>query len=78
MPTESNAALKKAWLPDRVPVPRIVAPSLNVTVPVSVEVIVAVKVVEALNSEGLGLDVTTVVVAALFTVWVMAGEVDGP
>ena len=78
MPTESTEVLNTAELPDIMPLPRTVAPSLNVTVPVSVEVIVAVKVVEALNSEGLGLDVTTVVVAALFTVWVMAGEVDGP
>jgi hypothetical protein len=78
VPTESTEVLNTDWLPDMTPVPRTVVPSLNVTVPVSVEVIVAVKVTGALNSDGLGLDVTTVVVAALFTIWVMAGEVDGP
>jgi hypothetical protein len=54
---------------------------LNVTVPVVTvlaEITVAVKVTEALNSDGLELDPTAVVVAALFTVWVMAGEVDCP
>jgi hypothetical protein len=63
---------------NRLLVPRTVAPSLNVTVPVSVEVTVAVKVTGALNSDGLGLDATNVVVAARFTVWVMPGEVDDP
>jgi hypothetical protein len=45
--------------PDKVPGPRVVAPSLNVTVPVGVPVVllltVAVKVTEAPNVDGLGL-----------------------
>ena len=63
--------------PDRLPVPRTVAPSLNVTVPVAVDgVTVAVKITEAPKVDGLRLDVTTVVVAARFTVWVMGADVD--
>jgi molybdenum cofactor biosynthesis enzyme len=65
----------------RLLVPRVDNPSLNVTVPVvteAAEITVAVKVTDALNSDGLELDETAVVVAALFTVWVMAGEVDDP
>jgi hypothetical protein len=71
--------LNVAVPPDRLPVPRTVTPSLNVTVPVAVEALtVAVKVTEAPKADGLRLDVMTVVVAAGFTVWVMAGDVDGP
>jgi hypothetical protein len=63
--------------PDRLPVPRTVAPSLNVTVPVAVGALtVAVKITEAPKVDGLELDVTTVVVAAGFTVWVMGADVD--
>ena len=62
-----------------VPVPRLVAPSRKVTVPVGVpevvEVIVAVKVTAApLDAEGAELS-KTAVVAARATVSVTAGEV---
>jgi molybdenum cofactor biosynthesis enzyme len=63
---------------NRLLVPRTVDPSLNVTIPVSVEVTVAVKVTGALSSDGLELDMTTAVVAARLTIWVMPGEVDVP
>jgi hypothetical protein len=50
---------------------------LNVTVPVAVGALtVAVKITEAPKVDGLELDVTTVVVAAGFTVWVMGADVD--
>jgi hypothetical protein len=63
--------------PDRLPVPRTVAPSLNVTVPVAAGALtVAVKVTESPKADGLRSDATTVVVAAGFTVWVMPGDVD--
>ena len=63
--------------PDRLTVPRIVAPSLNVTVPVAVDgVTVDVKVTEAPKVDGLRLDVTTVVVAAGFTVCARGSDVD--
>jgi hypothetical protein len=63
--------------PDRLPVPRTVTPSLNVTVPVAVDgVIVDVKVTDAPNADGLGLDVTTSVVTAGFTFWVRGADVD--
>jgi len=65
--------------PDRVPVPRSVAPSMNDTEPVGVPpllVTVAVKVTEAPDIDGLGLAVRLVDVEAWFTVWVMAGDVD--
>jgi hypothetical protein len=50
-----------AFPPDRLPVPRIVAPSLNIAVPVAVDgVTVAVKVTEAPKVDGAELDVTIV------------------
>ena len=61
--------------PDNVPVPRVVAPSRNVTVPVGVPpdpVTVAVKVTDCPETVGLTLDYTTVVVLTLFTVCVSA------
>jgi hypothetical protein len=71
--------LNVAVPPARLPVPRTVAPSLNVTVPVAVEALtVAVKVTEAPYVDGLRLDVTAVVVTAGFTVWVRGADVDGP
>jgi hypothetical protein len=64
---------------DRLPVPRTVAPSLNVTVPVAVDgVTVDVNVTDAPKIDGLRLDVTTVVVAAFDTYWVIGADVDGP
>ena len=54
-----------------------VVPSLNVTVPVAVDgVTVAVKVTEAPYVDGLGLDVTTVAVAAFDTFCVMSADID--
>jgi hypothetical protein len=50
---------------------------MNVTVPVApVPVTVAVNVTELPYVDGLGDDPTLVVVEALFTVWVMADDVD--
>ena len=58
------------------PVPSVVVPSLNVTVPVAVvDEIVAVKVTEDPNADGFADDDTAVVELALFTVWVRADEV---
>src|SRR2546430_4589354 len=64
----------------KVPLPRLVAPSLNETVPVGVPApgalaeTVAVKVTDWPKTDGLADDVTTVVVASLFTVCVNDGE----
>ena len=70
--------LKVAVVPDNVPVPRFVAPSKNVTVPVGVPdapLIVAVKVTLCAIVDGLTDDVTAVVVVALFTTWIKTEEV---
>src|SRR5207247_1349865 len=62
--------------PFRVPVPRVLEPSLKVTVPVGVPapgllaVTVAVKVTDCPDSDGLAGELTGVVVLAFFTVWV--------
>jgi hypothetical protein len=59
-----------APLPLRVPVPRVVLPSVKVTVPVGVppaEVIVAVNVTDCPLTEGLREEVTVVLVPAWFT-----------
>jgi nitric oxide synthase oxygenase domain/subunit len=78
-PPASAAVLNVAMPADRLPVPRTVAPSLNVTVPVAVGALtVAMKITEAPKVDGLRLDVTAVVVAAGFTVWMMGAEVDAP
>jgi len=63
------------------PVPSVVPPSLNVTLPVGVPApgataaTVAVKVTDWPNTDGWAEEVTPVVVAAWFTVWVTADEV---
>jgi hypothetical protein len=58
------------------PVPRVVLPSLNVTVPVAAEgEIVAVNVTELLYAEGFKEDANVVVVLALFTVCVSGDDV---
>jgi hypothetical protein len=76
-PTASAAVLNVAVPPDRLPVPRTVAPSLNVTVPVAVDgVTVDVKVTEVPYVDGLRLDVTTVVVAAGSTSCARGDDVD--
>ena len=67
--------------PLNVPVARVVTPSVNVTVPVGVPepgataVTLAVKVTDCPKTEGLALDVSVVVVPALFTTWVSWEEV---
>ena len=62
-----------------VPVPSVVAPSLNVTVPVAVlGVTVAVNVTDCPNAEGLVLDATVVVLAATPTACVSAVDVLEP
>ncbi len=63
--------------PDNIPEPRVVAPSVNITVPVAVDgVTVAVKVAGLPYADGFIDDVTPVVVVALSTVCEMADEGD--
>jgi hypothetical protein len=60
-------------------VPSVATPSLKVMEPVAlVGVTAAVKVMSWPEAEGLMLDETMVVVAALFTVWVRAVLVEVP
>jgi hypothetical protein len=67
--------LNVAVPPDRLPVPRVVAPSLNVTVPVAAEgVTVDVKVTEVPKVDVRELDVTLVVVPATPTLRVPVAE----
>src|SRR5438552_6696146 len=80
-PTASVLVTNVAWPePFRVPVPRVLGPSLKVTVPVGVPapglvaVTVAVKVTDCPDSDGLREEVTDVVVPASVAVWV--GGVD--
>ena len=63
--------------PFNVPVPRTVAPSKNVIVPVAPVGAVAVKVTDWLMIEGLREDVTATVGAALTTVTTTGGDVAG-
>src|SRR5204863_2199820 len=81
-PSASVAGTAVAWPgPCRVPVPRVLAPSLKVTVPVGVPapgllaVTVAVKVTDCPDSDGLAEELTSVAVLAFFTVWVSVLEV---
>jgi hypothetical protein len=66
--------VKVAVPPDSVPVPRVVVPSRNVTVPLgllapgAVTVTVAVKVTLCPKTDGLTDDATVVVVLALLTI----------
>jgi hypothetical protein len=61
-----------------VPVPSVVVPSLNVTVPVAAEgEMVAVKVTDEPKVDGLADEANVSVVFALFTVWVSAEDVLG-
>ena len=70
MPTENEEVGKVAW-PEAssVPVPSVVVPSMNVTVPLGVPVAgataltVAMKVTDWPNTDGLAEELTTVVVA---------------
>ena len=81
-PTASVLVVNMAWPAlSRVPVPRMVEPSLKVTVPVGVPapglfaVTVAVNVTACPDSDGLAEELTTVVVPAFFTVSVSVLEV---
>src|SRR2546422_926402 len=61
-------------LPSSVPVPRLLLPSLNCTVPVAITpdtlpLTVAANVTPWPNTRGLPLDVTLVLVLALLTLW---------
>ena len=81
-PTASVLVTNVAWPePSRVPLPRVLEPSLKVTVPVAVPapglfaVTVAVKVTACPDTEGLAEELTNVVVPAFLTVWVSGLEV---
>lgn len=68
VPTLNAEVLYVVCPPDRVPVPRVVDPSLNVTVPVGVPPIPltwAVKVTDAPEVDGFSEEVTVVVVAVV-------------
>src|SRR5881396_3211640 len=80
LPTDSElVVVNVAWPELSVPVPSVVLPSLNVTVPVGVPVpgaaalTVAVKVTDSPETE-LPDGLTDVVVSALLTVWVSVDE----
>src|SRR2546422_3248408 len=74
LPTDREEVAKVAAPPLSVPVPRVVKPSLKVTVPLGVPapgatgLTVAVKITDWPNTEGLAEEVTVVVVSALLTV----------
>ncbi len=82
MPVVRLEVDKLAW-PEafRLTLPRVFVPFLKVTVPVGTAVpgalvtTVAVKVTDWLWFEGLREEVTDVLVASLFTVWVKAEDV---
>src|SRR5258708_7546227 len=76
-PTIKVLVVKGVKPPVKVPVPRTVAPSRNVMVPVAPVGAVAVKVTDWLTIEGLRDDVTATVGAALTTVTIVGGEVAG-
>ena len=73
--------LKVAWPALSVPVPKVAAPSLKVTVPVGVPLpgaealTVAVKVTDWPETEGLAEEATVVVVLAALMVWVRGAPV---
>ena len=64
-----NVAIRVFPAPDRVPVPSVLAPSLNVTAPVgAAPVTLAVRVIAVPDVEGFRLDTTVAVVAATLIV----------
>jgi hypothetical protein len=79
--TECDAAVsvvvvKVAFPLLRVPVPSVVPPSRNVTVPVAVDgVTVAVNFTDEPYVDGLAEDASVTVVLALLTVWVSVEDV---
>jgi len=79
VPTVSVAVSSVATPPDRALVPRVVVPSLKVTVPVGVpapEDTVAVKTTVCPKVEGFWDEATEVLEAALFTVSVPLAELE--
>ena len=63
--------------PDKVPVPRVVAPSMNVTVPVAADgVTLAVKVTGLPYADGLGIDETVIEVVDRPTLNVPVAKLD--
>ena len=72
LPAVSVLVLKVAVVPLIVPVPKVVLPSLNVTVPVAPLVTVAVNDTLAPNVLGLAELARVVVVPAWLTVWLIA------
>ena len=81
-PAASVLVVNIAWPePFRVAVPRVLGPSLKVTVPVGMPppgllaVTVAVKVTDCPDADGLAEELINVVVPAFFTVWVTVLEV---
>jgi len=77
VPTINVLVVRVAWPLFKVPVPRMVAPSRKVIVPVAPAGAVAVKVTDWLMTEGFSEDVTTTVGAAFTTVTMTGGEVAG-
>ena len=76
-PTVNVLVVSVVTPPFKVPVPRTVAPSRNVIVPVAPLGAVAVKVTDWLMIDGLSEDVTVTVGAAFTTVTMTEGEVAG-
>jgi hypothetical protein len=76
-PTVNVLVVRVVTPPFKVPVPRTVAPSRNVIVPVAPLGAVAVKVTDWLMIDGLSDDVTVTVGAALPTVTTTGGETAG-
>ena len=75
LPPVREDVVNVAVEPERVPVPRVVAPSSNVTVPVAPAVTVAVKVTESPKFDGFAELLRLVDDVALLTVWVRFEEV---
>ena len=76
-PTTNVLVVRLVTPPFKVPVPRTVAPSRNVMVPVAPVGAVAVKVTDWFTIDGLSDDVTVTVGAVLTTVTMTEGEVAG-
>src|SRR6266853_3289280 len=80
-PRERELLVRVARPLERVPVPKVLVPSWNVTVPVGVPVLgetgltVAVKITDWPKTEGWAEEVTAVALVARLTVWVTTSEV---
>ena len=81
VPTDKFLVVKVATPPLSLPVPSVVEPSVNVTVPVGVPkpgdvaVTVAAKLTDWPNTDGLADDASTVVVASLLSTWLVTVDV---